>query len=278
VDCPGFVRKVDACLDGRLGPEEARDLRKHAESCPRCAKLLAERQASDRKLRAWTAPEHVDWEAFESRVMQGIEDRRRTPFLLPLRQWGLAAAAAVVVVCVSAYLIWRAMPAQPVPVAQGTAPAEGEDTDSAELRRLSAPEEADARTLYYRGLEMLRNDEPGRAAQLFSEVVERYPGSGLAESSAYYHASIADTGMDASTTDESVLRERLAVWEGLRVDALAAEEMERTLYMRAMLSFHLHERSRQQSDRQRAAGHAAAYLSRFPGRSAEVGEWLRRVR
>ncbi len=264
--------------DGNSAPDERRRIEEHRQSCSRCASFLNELGSLGNALLNWRMSDRVDWTAFERRVMTAVEKPRTSRWwAFPVIKWSALTAAASLAAVTTGFLLWHNQIPQ-TPSEPKILTAKGPSRTSSEFRKLSSEEDSDARTLYYRGLELMKNGRPDRAGQLFSDIRQRYPESGLAAASDYYQAYITDSAIDPAQLDEGTLRLRLAVWESIRLDALGSEEVEQALFYRAKIGFHLAERSRSPLEKQHALEHALAYQSRFPGRSPEVETWLARLR
>lgn len=274
MDCSEFEASIAAYHDGEIPDGLATRYRLHVESCGRCAEQLRELQGLDAALRSWPLPAKRRARSLEDAVMTAVAARSPSPIL---RSWVLAAAASIAAIAVGAWILQR--PAKTelarVPQSGNTTIVEGTQP-SPPLRKLSAPEEADARTLYYRGMELVRNGKSDDALALFTELQHRYPGSGLAASSSYQEAILLEQALSPEAMDAPELRQRLSVWENIRQDVLGEQEIERTMFYRAKLSYLLCERTRDTSERERARHHARAYLEGYPhaGAAAAVQRWV----
>lgn len=275
MNCKDFDQDISAFQDQELDERQQELCAAHVRECPRCTARLAEVRHVDDALRGWPIASEPIWPAFEARVMAEIEHRQNP---LPLFSWwAFATAASALAIAVATWALWpSARVGHVMPTAGNTTVVERASPQP--LKELSSAEEADARTLYYRGLELYRNGEGEGARALFSEIQERYPGSGLAASAAFYDAWLADKERAPETLDVGVLRARLAVWEGMRLDVLAEEEIERALYFRASMSCALCRKSGLGGDRDRARFFAGEYLRRYPKGAAEVATWLSSLR
>ncbi len=191
--------------------------------------------------------------------------------------WALAAAASIAAIAVGAWFLWLPEKTEVarVPQSENTTIVEGAEP-SPPLRKLSAPDEADARTLYYRGMELVRNGRSDDALALFMELQHRYPGSGLAASSSYQEAILLEETLDPEAMDAPSLRLRLSVWENIRLDVLGEQELERAMFFRAQMSYLLYDKTQDASERERARHHARAYLERHSqtGAASAVRRWV----
>ncbi|MEW6363076.1 MAG: hypothetical protein AB1714_00400 [Acidobacteriota bacterium] len=272
VSCRDFERMLLAYHDGYVTETQWRQCGGHLRACTRCSEKLAELAATDAALRRWGQPREPEWTgSFERSVMARIRARRETPGTPHVYWWATAAAASLVAGAVG-LAVWHSKTAGPTmaPVAAPLVKSHPEQP----FIELSSADEADARTLYYRGIELYRNGDLARARELFVEVQSRFAGSSLAAAAAYYERVLNDAGASFDMLDEESLRAGLDAWEAIRIEALGAEESLYTLSMRAKLSYRLYQKTRRPEDRERARIHVASYLRLMPPAPEEARRWL----
>ena len=132
MSCPGFEPLIHDLVDGTLDGGPRHELEAHLASCARCAALVEDLLVVRRSARALPVlePPTSSWPA----VKEAVEAERawqrrarRSRFVLPM------AAAAVLVLAVTAGVIWRQAPAAPPAAAPGVARVDPATASSAEL-------------------------------------------------------------------------------------------------------------------------------------------------
>lgn len=120
--------ELEAARDGRLSPDDARDARRHATTCPRCARFLAETErvaALGRALPAW-APDAVTARRLRAKLVGAALS---PPERAPSGPWGLRLGVALALFALGFALLGRGRGSEHATAVAPTAPAGGAGVD-----------------------------------------------------------------------------------------------------------------------------------------------------
>jgi hypothetical protein len=105
--CRRYRNLLVSSLDGTLSAPERERLRTHLDLCPGCAQALEDQRRTLAQIKALDSVEPPPW--LEQRILAGIRARPAAPRprLARWLAWSPLPAAAVVVLCVTGYLLMR---------------------------------------------------------------------------------------------------------------------------------------------------------------------------
>jgi hypothetical protein len=154
--CARFDDQLAALLEGELPGEERMAVEAHVATCARCGQLLADVRGivRDAAVLPELTPSRDLWDGIAARIQAPVvelEHRQARGVVRRGPSWRLAAAAAAVLVALTALTTWQLAvdsddPAAPVERVAATAPASQPDASTDSVEIASVPGDAVRRT------------------------------------------------------------------------------------------------------------------------------------